>query len=42
MGGLSTNKYKKTNAIKDYVSWFEIPAVNFKQAVAFYNKITEL
>jgi len=39
MGGLSTNKYKKTNAIKDYVSWFEIPAVNFKQAVAFYNKI---
>ena len=39
MGGLSTNKYKKTNAIKDYVSWFEIPAIDFEQAVNFYNHI---
>jgi len=39
MGGISTNKHSKAHAIKDYVSWFEIPAVNFKQAVEFYNKI---
>lgn len=39
MGGISTNKHKKANTIKDYVSWFEIPAVNFKQAVHFYNTI---
>ena len=25
--------------IKNYVSWFEIPAVNFEQAVSFYNHI---
>ena len=39
MGGISTNKYKKGNSIIDFISWFEIPAVNFKQAVVFYNKI---
>lgn len=39
MGGISTNKYKGSNSIEDFVSWFEIPAVNFRQAVAFYNKI---
>ena len=39
MGGISTNKYKRLGAIKNFVSWFEIPAVNFKQAVAFYSNI---
>lgn len=37
MGGGSLNKEKKT--LKNYVSWFEIPAVNFQQAVDFYNHI---
>jgi len=39
MGGISTNKYKRLGTIKNFVSWFEIPAVNFKQAVAFYSNI---
>ncbi len=30
---------KKTKLLKDYVSWFEIPAINFEQAVTFYNFI---
>ena len=38
MGGSSSNKKKKV-AIKDYVSWFEIPALDFQQAVDFYNQI---
>ena len=33
------NKQSKTKAIKDYVSWFEIPAIDFQQAVHFYNHI---
>ena len=37
MGGVSTSK--KKNKIKDYVSWFEIPAVDFQKAVDFYNHI---
>ena len=39
MGGVSSNKQKKEEAVKDFVSWFEIPAVNFQQAVDFYNHI---
>lgn len=39
MGGVSSKKQKKQNAIKDFVSWFEIPAINFQQAVNFYNQI---
>lgn len=39
MGGLPLGKQKKEIAIKDYVSWFEIPAVDFNQAVHFYNHI---
>lgn len=38
MGGVSSKKKKQEN-IKDYVSWFEIPAINFQQAVDFYNEI---
>ena len=37
MGGSSSNKKKL--AVKNYVSWFEIPALDFQQAVDFYNEI---
>lgn len=40
MGGGSLKKEKKT--FKSYVSWFEIPAVNFQQAVDFYNHIYDM
>lgn len=40
MGGSSVNK-KKLKA-KNYVSWFEIPALDFKQAVNFYNEIFDI
>ncbi|WNH14075.1 VOC family protein [Thalassobellus suaedae] len=39
MGGIPMSKNKKSNTIKDYVSWFEIPAIDFQQAVHFYNHI---
>ena len=39
MGGLSSSKKKNKAAFKDYVSWFEIPAIDFQQAVSFYNHI---
>lgn len=40
MGGAPLGKKKKKGiAIQDYVSWFEIPAVDFHQAVYFYNQI---
>lgn len=42
MGGVTSgNKKEKKNQkiFRDYVSWFEIPAVNFQQAVDFYNHI---
>lgn len=38
MGGVPSKK-KEGKSIKNYVSWFEIPAVNFQQAVDFYNHI---
>lgn len=38
MGGVSSKK-KKQETLKNYVSWFEIPAINFQQAVDFYNQI---
>lgn len=37
MGGIPLNK--KREKIKNYVSWFEIPALDFEQAVRFYNHI---
>jgi predicted enzyme related to lactoylglutathione lyase len=39
MGGVASGKNKKQETIKDYVSWFEIPAIDFQQAVNFYNHI---
>jgi predicted enzyme related to lactoylglutathione lyase len=38
MGGIPQSKKKKIEN-KDYVSWFEIPAIDFNQAVNFYNHI---
>tara|TARA_R100000935_G_C2816108_1_gene157411 strand:- start:1005 stop:1409 length:405 start_codon:yes stop_codon:yes gene_type:complete len=38
MGG-TTTKQKKKETVKDFISWFEIPAINFQQSVDFYNKI---
>jgi uncharacterized protein len=37
MGSVSVKK--KKNKLKNFVSWFEIPAYNLDQAVAFYNHI---
>ncbi|MFD2518432.1 VOC family protein [Salinimicrobium flavum] len=39
MGGGTTRNKKGKGIFKDYVSWFEIPAVNFQQSVDFYNYI---
>ncbi|MEX1003076.1 MAG: VOC family protein [Crocinitomicaceae bacterium] len=39
MDGISSKKEKKEKELQNYVSWFEIPAVNFQQAVDFYNHI---
>lgn len=40
MGGSSSSKKKVST--KNYVSWFEIPALDFKQAVEFYNQIFDI
>ena len=37
--GSTAGKKKKLGKKTDFVSWFEIPAINFDQAVAFYNHI---
>ncbi|MGB5229055.1 MAG: VOC family protein, partial [Eudoraea sp.] len=42
MGGVSSNKKKDKTEFKDYVSWFEIPAIDFQQAVNFYNHIFDI
>ena len=39
MGGVSSKKQREAKPFKDYISWFEIPAVNFQQAVDFYSHI---
>lgn len=39
MGSTSTSKDKKPKEIKNFISWFEIPALDFQQAVNFYNHI---
>lgn len=39
MGGIPLKQNKKQAAYKDFVSWFEIPAIDFQQAVNFYNHI---
>jgi hypothetical protein len=42
MSGLPLSKKKNSIAKKDFVSWFEIPAIDFDQAVHFYNHIFEV
>lgn len=39
MGGTSSKKQKEKKPFTNFISWFEIPAVNFQQAVDFYNHI---
>jgi len=41
MGGTTQKKKKEKQEepAKDFISWFEIPAINFQQAVDFYNRI---
>lgn len=39
MGGVPSKKQKEAKQLKNYISWFEIPAVNFQQTVDFYNHI---
>lgn len=39
MGSTTGKKKAKTLKLKDFVSWFEIPAINFEKAVAFYSLI---
>ncbi|TYB71833.1 VOC family protein [Bizionia gelidisalsuginis] len=38
----SGKKIKKAEIRKDYVSWFEIPAIDFQQAVEFYQYIFDI
>lgn len=42
MGGTSPKKQKAENTVKDFISWFEIPAINFQQSVDFYNHIFKI
>lgn len=42
MGGTSPKKQKAEQPVKDFISWFEIPAINFHQAVDFYNHIFKI
>lgn len=39
MGSTSPKKNTAKLKIKNFVSWFEIPAINFNQALNFYNHI---
>ena len=39
MGSTTGRKMKSVPKLKDYISWFEIPALNFDKAVAFYDHI---
>jgi predicted enzyme related to lactoylglutathione lyase len=40
MGGVRQKKNVKE--LIDFVSWFEIPAIDFNQAVVFYNQIFDI
>ncbi len=43
MGSVSTTKKnKKEKSGRNYLSWFEIPALDFQQAVEFYNHIFDI
>lgn len=42
MGGVTSGKKKGKGTFRDFVSWFEIPAINFEQAVDFYSQIFDI
>jgi predicted enzyme related to lactoylglutathione lyase len=42
MGGSHSGQKQEKKTVKDFISWFEIPALDFQQAVAFYNHIFEI
>lgn len=42
MGGTTPKKKKVEQPVKDFISWFEVPAINFQQAVDFYNHIFKI
>jgi hypothetical protein len=47
MGSISNKKNTKVKApkkslLKNFASWFEIPAINFDQSLQFYNYIYEM
>lgn len=43
MGGTTPKKQQlKETPLKYFISWFEIPAINFQQAVNFYNRIFKI
>jgi uncharacterized protein len=42
MGGIPRQKNKKKIASINYISWFEIPAHDFNQAVYFYSYIFDI
>lgn len=42
MGSTASTKKKTTAVKKDFVSWFEIPSLNFQQSVNFYNYIFDM
>ncbi len=42
MGGIPSNKKKSDKTFTNYINWFEIPAINFQQAVNFYNHIYDI
>lgn len=39
MGSTSGKKARSAPKLNDFVSWFEIPALNFDKAVGFYDRI---
>ena len=42
MGSTSKKKVNKQSPVKNYISWFEIPALNIERAVNFYNHIYQI
>lgn len=42
MGGLPLSSKVKNKETKHFISWFEIPALDFEQAVSFYNQIFDI
>jgi len=42
MGSTTGRKSKTAPKLKDFVGWFEIPALNFDKAVAFFDHIYDI